>query len=201
MVGLRITVVGLRDLLADPFLSRFVRDLLDVPSAVSLSDSPVNLDYSTATIRLFIDLAYSRHMPSLKHVKLSCLAYEELFKLCDQLEAPDIASSLSDNIRATMRSPTTGLDPWRVFKLAAGRDDIELARLAAVKIHKTDFGLGDALFNNKPAFFDGIPSRYMAALMRCAFKSVGHFGPKESVPRKGWIQRNVDEIANASKLD
>lgn len=181
--------------------SQFVEDLRLVPSEEALDDSPVHLDYSSATVRVFIDLVCTRHILAFKTIKLNCLGYEELFKLCDQFEAPEIANSLAANLRAVMKYPTTGLDPWRVFKVAAQRNDVELARLSAVKIHGTGSGLGEVFFNNPPSFFDGIPSRYMAALMRSAFKSIGPIGPKESVPIKAWIQRKAGEIDQAFKME
>ena len=141
---------------------------------------------------------YSRHDYS---TKMSIYDYTHLFALCDYLQAPDQTAAF---VRALKRTFDAGcqwpLDPWEVFKLAAQLDNIEIARLAAARLQEDNRSLTHLLFANPPSFFDGVPPKYVYALVR---SSVYHGATRNSSGRIGgaWFEQSPSEIAKNFKLE
>lgn len=98
--------------------------------------------------------------------------YKELLDLADLFQAPTIAAQVMQSVLLHM-SETSGkpvLDAWDVFKLAAQRDDELLAKAAIRSFHLSGYDVALILGGNKPAFFEGIPPRYIYALMYSTFQ-------------------------------
>jgi hypothetical protein len=62
------------------------------------------------------------------------------------------------------------IDALGVFKVAAQRDDGALARAAVGCLGLSGHSIMDILFKKPPSFVDGIPPRYLHALLRCSLK-------------------------------
>lgn len=157
------------------------------------------LDYDASIVRTFLDSTYARHdFPIDKNVA----DFTDLFKLCDQFRAPSqaeyITRALSSKLSKGGEAP---LDPWEVFKLAAKRDKVDLARLAASKLQEDSRSLTHLIFCNTSSFFEDVPSRYMHALIRC---SVWHHDQVQ-LPwgdiGGAWIKHGPADIAKWFSLD
>jgi hypothetical protein len=62
------------------------------------------------------------------------------------------------------------IDAWGVFKVAAERDDAALAEAAVRCLGLSGHSIKEILFMKPPSFVDGIPPRYLFALMRCSMQ-------------------------------
>lgn len=62
------------------------------------------------------------------------------------------------------------IDAWGVFKVAAERDDAALAQADVRCLGMSGYSIRDILSVREPSFVDGIPPRYLYALLRCSLK-------------------------------
>lgn len=160
---------------------------------------PIELGYSTEVVRMFIDVMYSRHDI---RIDMSVPQFKDLFQLCDDFQAPEQDAAIARALRERFTRQTDNpLDPWDVFKLAAQRDNLEIAKLAASKLQENDRSLSHLVLANPPSFFDGVPPKYVYALVRSAV----WYHDEVKLPWGGtggtWIKRGPADIADAFKLD
>jgi hypothetical protein len=98
--------------------------------------------------------------------------YKEYLALTGLFQAPLLEGYIMQYVLQDM-NPADGepeLDAWDVFKLAAERNNAELAKAAIRCFTLSGYDVASILGSNKPAFFDGIPPRYVFALMQSTFK-------------------------------
>lgn len=161
--------------------------------------TPIELEYSSEVVRMFIDGMYSRHD---YWIDMSVPQFRDLFELCDTFQAPEqdavFARALKERF---VRETDNPLHPWEVFKLAAQRDNLELAKLAGSKLQDDGRSLSHLVLANPPSFFDGVPPKYVYALVRSAV----WYHDKVKMPWGGtggtWIKRGPNDIADAFRLD
>lgn len=125
-------------------------------------------------MRLFVDLM---SMSTAMLINLDIKGYKESYKeylaLADLFQAASIGDYIMQCVLQDMKHPTGGkpqLDAWDVFKLAAERNDLELAKAAIRCFTLSGYDVASILGSNKPAFFDGVPPRYVYALTQSTFK-------------------------------
>jgi len=151
-------------------LSEFIRNLLSVPSEQSIETAPIHLEHSNDVVRYFLDsLTPSPSAEMLVKVELCT----DLLKLSDMLGTPQVERNVLNSMRIAMTFETgrkPPIDAWGVFKVAAGRDDAVLAKAAVRCLGLCGYSIKDILFRKSPSFVDGIPPRYLFALLRCAMK-------------------------------
>jgi hypothetical protein len=93
----------------------------------------------------------------------------ELSQLCDRLQSPEIESALMVAIRLLVQQTPRpkSIKAWVVFRFAAQRDDIELARSAIRAMDDVDdlWRGWERFYDNKQGNnFADIPSSYVAGL-------------------------------------
>jgi hypothetical protein len=149
-------------------LSESIRNLLSVPSEQSIETAPIHLEHSNDVVRYFLDsLTPSPSAEMLVKVELCT----DLLKLSDMFGTPQVERNVLNSMRVAMtyekgRKPP--IDAWGVFKVAAERDDVVLAKAAVRCLGLCGHSIKDILFRNPPSFVDGIPARYLHALLRCS---------------------------------
>ena len=151
-------------------LSEFIRDLLSVPSEQRTETAPVYLEHGNAVVRYFLDsLTPSASAEMLVKVELCT----DLLKLSDMLGTPLVERNVLNSMRVAMTFETgrkPPIDAWAVFKVAAERDDIALAKAAVSRLGLCGHSIMDIVFKKPASFVDGIPSRYLHALLRCSLR-------------------------------
>jgi hypothetical protein len=152
--------------------SEFIKHLISVPSDQKLSQAPIQLEYNQIAVRRFIDLMCISTGTSI-FIEISL--HKEILGLCDMFQAPTIAQIVLDTLTANLMSdnPGTQLDAWDIFKVAAIRDDIVLAKAAIRAFDSLGHDAAKMIATEEPSFYDGIPSRYVYALSRAVVRQPG----------------------------
>jgi hypothetical protein len=150
--------------------SEFIRNLLSVPSEQSIETAPIYLEHSNAVVRYFLDsLTPSPSAQMLVKIELCT----DLLKLSDMFGTPQVERNVLNSMRIAMTFETgrkPPIDAWGVFKVAAERDDLALAKAAVGRLGLSGHSIMDIVFKKPASFVDGIPSRYLHALLRCSLK-------------------------------
>jgi hypothetical protein len=149
--------------------SGFIRDLLTFPSNQELK--PVELDHDSKIVRYFIDFVMA-HSTSTNQISMA--EFEQLFQLSDKFQTVKVDQTLlvAIGMRTQLLPTPADLNPRTVFKFAANRDSVALARDSIRAME----GAGIErlhIFAGCVSNFDGIPSRYIAGLWLAAI-SVGY---------------------------
>jgi hypothetical protein len=175
--------------------SAFIKDLLDVPSPQAIEDTPIELDHDSTIIRHFLQFAFP-HVTNLG-VQLDWESFMELFQLCDRLQSPEIESALMVAIKLLLQQTPRpqGINPWEIFKFAARRVDVQLARTAIRAMDNIDDETrgwrGFFEFGRYSGFAD-VPSTYVAGLffagytIETQFDSEGESTSSLFIDRKPW---------------
>jgi hypothetical protein len=92
--------------------------------------------------------------------------FEELFKLSDKFMAEKVEKPLlaAMGLRVQQRPTPQDLNPWTVFKFAAGRDAYELARSCIRAFENARISHAD-IYEARVSKFEGIPANYLAGLL------------------------------------
>jgi hypothetical protein len=92
--------------------------------------------------------------------------FEELFKLSDKFMAEKVEKPLlaAMGLRVQQRPTPQDLNPWTVFKFAAGRDAYELARSCIRAFENARIRHAD-IYEARLSKFEGIPANYLAGLL------------------------------------
>jgi hypothetical protein len=151
-------------------------------------------------VRQFIECVTS----SLSHeIDLPNRGVRDMWDLCVTLRATVIQYVA---LRALLARPggtdlLGNFDPWEAFKVAATRDDLELAKLSIKAFDRAIIPISEILTTKPPSFFNGIPPQYVFALMRSAFVQTEYETKKGSNKKKCLGFRSPSEIAEAFCLD
>jgi len=146
---------------------------LAVPSAQSIETAPIHLDHEHDVVRSFVNiLAPSPGTDVGMDVKMC----ESLLALSDMFGTPRAEQFILKSLQTSLKTGNgiPPFDAWNAFKIAAKRDDVELARDAIRCFERSGHTLKTLLTGRLPSFFDNIPPRYVYALMRCAFQPMPH---------------------------
>lgn len=146
--------------------SEFIRNLVDVPSQEPLENAPIHLDYSSTTIRPFVYHIYSNTAIDFEMTTRVC---KELFELCDRFQALQIYDLTCRTMQLRLENSKTfkDLDVWEIFRLAALKDDVKLAKSAIAALDSAGL-TQEVLFTNNAksrARFEGLPVRYVHAIL------------------------------------
>jgi hypothetical protein len=144
--------------------------LTAIPSKQDLSDAPIHLDHDHDAVRSFLDLLGTS---SSTEVSVNLSNCDALLSLSDMFGTPRVERDILRTLRSSLK-PDGGkppIDAWDAFKIAARRDDVELAVSAIWCFELSGHTLKQLLTGNPPSFFDNIPPNYVYALMRSAFDS------------------------------
>lgn len=145
--------------------SESLKDLLDLASSQSNEIAPIFLHQTSDIVRHFIDYVTSANA---HETKLDAADYKHILDLCDHLRAPSIELSIIQNIKFRVKNVIPcDIDPLAVFKLAASRDYFNLAKAAIGAFDRANVRIVTMLPTTSPAFFDGVPPRYLFAMLRC----------------------------------
>jgi hypothetical protein len=90
----------------------------------------------------------------------------ELFSICDKFQMKKIDIELARGIKSRLMSPQDpfSLDPWSIFKFAANRGDVEMARSCIQALE--DAGIShQSIYQAEASHFVGIPGNFVAALL------------------------------------
>jgi hypothetical protein len=152
-------------------ISDFIKSLLEIPSNTTLESSPIQLDQPKAIVRAFVLHLYSDAPAVLDLTTAIC---QGVFELCDRFAAPRIHALFTQTIQTRIQNGAkfVDLDVWEIFKLAAFRDEADLAEAALSVLDAYD--LKEILFTSDRKSFDrldGLPSRYLYSLMMAKYKS------------------------------
>jgi hypothetical protein len=94
----------------------------------------------------------------------------ELFSICDKFQMEEMNIALMKDMKSRLMFPEDpiGLDPWSIFKFAANRGDIDMARacieaFAAAEINH------QSIYRAQTSHFVGIPGNFIAALLLAGY--------------------------------
>lgn len=136
-------------------------------------------------------------------IDLSNRGLRDMWDLCLHLRATDIQYVA---LRALLARPggcdlLGNFDPWEAFKVAAMRDDLELAILSIKAFDRSNLTISDILTTKPASFFEDIPPRYVYGLMRSAFVHTEYKTKKAGNKKECLGFRTPAEIAAAFSLD
>jgi hypothetical protein len=176
---------------ANIFPSAFIRDLITFPSDQALDSSPIELDHNSKIARYFIDFVMSG---STSTTQISMSEFEELFKLSDKFMAEKVEKPLlaAMGLRVQQRPTPQDLNPWTVFKFAAGRDAYEFARSCIRAFENARIRHAD-IHEARVSKFEGIPSNYLAGLL---LAGIDYRRPYVNKPDLFLDLRSWDEVAD-----
>ena len=127
----------------------------------------MNLEFNHDTVRSFLDLLSTS---SSTEVTIDLSLCDDILSLSDTFGTPRVERYILKTLQSALK-PDCGkppIDAWDAFTIAARRDNVELARSAIWCFELSGHTLKQFVAGNSPSFFDGIPPRYIYALMRCA---------------------------------
>jgi hypothetical protein len=99
----------------------------------------------------------------------------ELFSICDKFQMEEMDIALMKDIRSRLMSPQdpVSLDPWSIFKYAANRGDIDMARTCIQAFE--DAGINhQSIYRAPPSHFVGIPGNFATALLLAGYEYNDH---------------------------
>jgi hypothetical protein len=170
--------------------SAFFSDLLDLPSMQSPESAPVELDHSSETVRLFVDLIVTRNL-STQDIPTGMML--ELFSICDKFQMEEVDIALMKDIRSRLMSPQdpVSLDPWSIFKYAANRGDIDMARTCIQAFE--DAGINhQSIYRASPSHFVGIPGNFVTALLLAGYDyNDRDIGDETSIRERSWYRVSI----------
>lgn len=140
-----------------------VRDTLDVPSTTE--KCTISLAYDHLVVETFVNIL---HTATPVYSTFCLKDYEDLHKLCDFFEAPDLVPRVNEAIKLRLKmQKADAIEPWNVFQLAAKRHDIDLM-VAAISA----FGISQftpmQFIRPTPSRYCDIPGQYAIRLMKFA---------------------------------
>jgi hypothetical protein len=179
-------------------ISEFIKVLLTLPSAESISDAPIHLDQNADIVRHYVDYVTSSKAHD---ITLDMAGFQNLLDLCDHLQSPAIETFVLGAIKARMdrRDYPIDFDPWGIFALAARRDNVPLAKCAIGQFGHID--LRDLLVEKAPSFYENVPSRYFHALLRCALYPDTSYSTRKSSPSHCLRLVPVEQMVEGFSLD
>jgi hypothetical protein len=92
-------------------------------------------------------------------------------------------------------------DPLEAFKVAAMRDDFELAVLSIKAFDRSSLTISDILTTMPPSFFEDVPPRYVYGLMRSAFVQTEYKTRKAGSEKECLGFKTPAEIATAFSIE
>lgn len=129
--------------------------------------------YTDTVLRSFIDTMYTRRFDFRLDNTTTVAELSQLFELCDKFRTlPEQAKAITRALREMLAAGgEPKLDPWEAFKLAAQQEYVALARVAATKLREEQ-GKHHILklAETSPSFFEGIPPKFVYALLRYAYR-------------------------------
>jgi hypothetical protein len=139
---------------------------LEIP-ATTTNDIEIHLDQTADIVRHFIHCASSAGSEQ-SVIDFDVTDYNDHLELCDFLQAPEVYDSVINSIAAALRSSEyCGTpDAWEIFRFAARRDDFALAKLAIGCFDRSKVDMMRKLGYGPPSHFEGVPPRYVFALLR-----------------------------------
>ena len=167
--------------------STFIKDLMDIPSESSLDSAPIYLNQAAPYVRKFVDLVYCS---TSSNIRMSFKDHMALVDICDQLHCTGVDEAIWTATKAQLEEigKPGGFTAWETFKVAAIRNDGKTAAKAIRSFEQ--FGhTFDFVCSQNPEYYDGIPPRYLSALL------AGNFQPMNA-PRAG--QRAMDTYSRSS---
>jgi hypothetical protein len=152
--------------------SAFFSGLLDLPSSQPLESAPIELDHSSETVRLFIDFVVSDRT-STEDVPTDMML--ELFSICDKFQTKEIDIALMRGMKSRLISPKNPirLDPWSIFKFAANRGDIDMARTCIHAFEDAEIN-HQSIYRAQTSHFAGIPGNFVTALLLAGYEYNDH---------------------------
>jgi hypothetical protein len=171
--------------------STFIKDLMDIPSDSPLDSAPIYLNQATHFVRKFVDLIYCSNS---SNVRISFKDHMALTEICDQLHCSGVDEAIwtATKLQLEEIGKSPGFTAWETFRVAALRNDGKTAAKAirSFEQYGKEF---DYISSPDPKYYDGIPPRYLSALL------AGNFQPVNA-PRSGG-QRTQETYARASWED
>jgi hypothetical protein len=148
--------------------SSFIKDLLEVPSEASLENAPIYLDHSAIFVRKFVDLIYCSNATN---IRLSFKDHQALVEICDQLHCTGVDDAIWTATKKQLEEigKPAGFTAWETFKVAAFRNDGKTAANAIRSFEKHGHTF-DFICSQPPSYYDGIPTRYLSALLAGNFQ-------------------------------
>jgi hypothetical protein len=179
--------------------SDFIKSLLDVPSTQALEEAPIHLNQTADIVRVFVDYIISSKGFEIKSSVKDC---QHLIDLCDHLQVPVLHAAIIQSLkfRASRKQPPKGFDAWGMFKIAADQDDLNLAKFAVGCFDRADVSIRDIFAQDPPSLYDGIPPRYIYALLQCFAKPTSTELCQDGTPLRGILFRSESEAARAFSL-
>jgi hypothetical protein len=176
--------------------SAFFRQLLEVRQLHSFVLAPLEIEHDSRTVRVFLDLVVVCEAST---NEISTAVLIELFSICDLFQMVGMEAVLSGGLKSRLHgSPGPAhLDPWSIFRFAANRGDIELAR-SCIRAFEAGGSQHHTIYRAHTSYFDGIPSDYCVALLLAGYEYSDH-DPSDSrlIGKRSW-----DDISKSfSPLD
>jgi hypothetical protein len=137
------------------------------------------------------------------HIDLNNRGLRDMWDLCLYLRATDIqyVALRALLVRPGGCDPLGNFDPWEAFKVAAKRDDCELAVLSIRAFDRSSLTISDILTTKPASFLEDVPPRYIYALMRSAFVHTEYKTKKAGSKKECLDFRTPAEIAAAFALE
>jgi hypothetical protein len=154
----------------DEYCSSFIKDLMEIPSDSPLDSAPIYLNQATCFVRKFVDLVYCSDS---SNIRLTYKDHMALVEICDQLHCTGVDQAIWNATKAQLEEigKSGGFTAWETFKVAALRNDGKTAA-KAIRSFETCPQMFDFFCNQKPDYYDGIPPRYLSALLAGNFRPV-----------------------------
>jgi hypothetical protein len=185
--------------IADVF-SPIVLRLIKEAGKAKTSVPYIQLKQNGNIVRHFVE-SVTLSMPH--PIDLSNRGLRDMWDLCLHLRATDIQYVA---LRALLARPggcdlLGNFDPWEAFKVAAMRDDFELAILSIRAFDRSSLAISDILTTKPASFFEDVPPRYIYGLMRSAFVHTEYKTKKAGSKKECLGFKAPAEIAAAFSLE
>ena len=162
-----------------------------IPSDSPLDSAPIYLNQATPFVRKFVDLIYCS---STSNIRLSFKDHTALVEICDQLQCAGVDQAIWNATKLQLEEigKSGGFTAWETFKVAALRNDGKTAAKAIRSFEKYGKEFDYISGQQNPEYYDGIPTRYLSALLAGNFQAVndpraGH-RTQETYTRASWEQ-------------
>jgi hypothetical protein len=157
---------------------------MELPSSQPMNAAPIPIDHISRHVRLFIDMIYSSNtaFPAIEMDD-----YKPLLLIAEHLQAFDIQKNLwlgfQDAILADTSTPYLVL--WEFFGMAAREDDNTTCSLIILAFLERNLHY-DTVLSQRPEFYIGIPSRYLAVLFTGLFRWSHKHAGEPAYKTTGW---------------